>query len=52
MEWYYMYANTHAGTERLEWPDGGSYLSQMVVMVQVFGVIRDEIVKYRREKNG
>lgn len=45
-----MFAHTHEGTSRTEWPDGGSYLSQLVLVVEMWELITVEIKEYRNEQ--
>lgn len=48
--WMRIYDHTHHDTVRCEWPDGGSFLSQEYVMIEVWELITDEIRKYRNEQ--
>lgn len=40
-----MYRHTHNGIARIEWPDGGSYLNQLQLLVQIWEVITNEMRK-------
>lgn len=46
-----MFSHTHNGTERIEWPDGGCYFTQPTMLIEMWAIITDEIIKYRKEKN-
>jgi hypothetical protein len=50
-----MYHHTHNGLERTAWPDGGSYFEQYILLIDVWDVIGEEIVKdleIRRRRGG
>ncbi len=53
-DWMDLYFHTHAilesGIIRLEWPDQGTYLDQDNVVVEVFDIIKDEILTIRKRK--
>jgi len=49
-EWLKMYAHTHADGKRIEWPDGGCYLKQVQLLVDIWELIAGEIREYRREQ--
>ena len=38
-----MYAHTHTRTERIEWPDGGCYLRQEQLLIDVWELLTSEI---------
>jgi hypothetical protein len=42
-EWVRMYIHTHKSGTRLEWPDGGSYLGQLALVIEVWEILEDEI---------
>ena len=51
--WVDMFFHVHVFQEawvRLEWPDGGAYLDQPNLAVEVFDVIRDEAIDRMNEK--
>lgn len=50
MEWFKMYRYAHNGTQRIDWPDGGCYLQQPAVLLEVWRHIEVEIAAYRKEK--
>ena len=45
-----MYAHTHHGAVRIEWPDGGCYLKQYAILVAVWSIIKDEIRAAQNEQ--
>ena len=45
-----MYGHTHKAGQRLEWPDGGCYMKQTVVLVEMWELIADEIREAQREQ--
>lgn len=45
-----MYTHTHNGMDRIDFPDGGCYLDQAVILLEVWEIIHSEIAKYRREQ--
>lgn len=47
--WIAMYEHTHNGFERIEWPDGGCYMKQEHLLVEVFDLVRVELRAYRDE---
>jgi hypothetical protein len=49
-EWLSIYANTHDGLRRIEWPDGGYYQIQLQIVVEIFSIIRETIRDYQDEK--
>lgn len=48
--WLQMYLQTHDGTRRIEWVDGGTYFEQLAIVPEVWGIIAEEILLYRKEK--
>lgn len=46
--WWHMYHHTHNGLERIEWPDGGCYMEQPLLLVEVCDIIGEEVVKQRK----
>jgi hypothetical protein len=48
--WMKMYEHTHNGFVRTEWPDGGCYLKQKQITVDVFDLIQAEMRVYQKEK--
>lgn len=42
-EWVRMYAHTHNGEGRIEWPDGGCYLKQVHLLIEVWELLAAEI---------
>lgn len=38
-----MYVHTHSEGRRIEWPDGGCYLEQKHVLVEIWEMIAEEI---------
>lgn len=45
-----MYAHTHDKGQRIEWPDGGSYLKQPAILVEIWDVIAEELQGVRNER--
>jgi hypothetical protein len=50
IDWLNMYANTHNKNGRIEWPDGGCYLKQLYVVLEVWAIIAGEINNFRKER--
>lgn len=44
-----MYVHTHNGVERIDWPNGGSYLNQLAVIPEIWEIITDELVNFKEE---
>jgi hypothetical protein len=51
-DWWNMYMHTHPKLQRIEWPDGGCYLQQLQITVDVFELIEAEVNQFLKEKNG
>lgn len=56
-DWVEMWYDTHAGNgmggvTRIEWPDGGAYLSQPAIAVAMLSLVGAEIVKQAQEERG
>lgn len=49
-DWMRMYAHTHNGLERVAWPDGGCYLEQLQIVVEIWELIANEIRSVQREQ--
>ena len=47
--WMQRYIQTHHNLRRIEWPDGGCYLGQQQLSVDVFKIIEAEIIQRRKE---
>lgn len=50
VDWMRMYIHTHTGLERTEWPDGGCYLAQAQIVVEVWELIANEMRSIQREQ--
>lgn len=42
-DWVRMYAHTHNREGRIEWPDGGCYLKQAHLLIDVWEILATEI---------
>ena len=55
-EWLRMYDNTHHQGQRIEWPEGGVYMQQLVLVVEVWELLSEVLRQYRKQmedkKNG
>lgn len=49
-EWFRMYRHTHPGNRRIEWPDGGCYMAQEHLLVDVFELISGVVADYHKEQ--
>ena len=41
--WERMYKHTHTRTERIEWPNGGCYMGQEQLLIDVWELLTSEI---------
>jgi len=49
--WFSMYAGTHNKNGRIEWPDGGCYLEQTAMLLEVWAIIGSELALYAKEQS-
>lgn len=45
-----MYCHTHPGNRRIEWPDGGCYMQQEQILIEVFEIISGVVSDYQKEQ--
>lgn len=49
-DWFRMHQHTHNRNGRIEWPDGGCYLDQPYIVIEVWSIISEQLEKYRAEQ--
>ena len=51
--WLDMFFHTHSAADnmrRSEWPDGGSYMDQPNILIELFDIAKSESLDYLNEK--